>query len=79
MNRMVISMADTVSGFIDSNLVVIFLIVVAIIIMIGVFYGTKLWCEIREVRKSLKEMDMEKEEGSAGKSAKVDKQHEFNN
>lgn len=55
------SMAAAISEFIDSNTVVAFLIAAGLIIMAGVLYGAKLWCDIRHLRQTLKEQMPEKE------------------
>lgn len=54
---------DTVSEFINSNVIPTFLIAIVVIILSGVIYGTKLWHDIREVRKSLDEMESGSDKG----------------
>lgn len=51
-----VDIMETISEFMNSNAIVVFLIAVCIVIMFGVFYGTKLWNDIRELRKSLDDM-----------------------
>lgn len=41
----------------NSNVFATFLIAVGIIIILGVFYETKLWHDIREIKKTLHEME----------------------
>lgn len=50
-------MMDAVSELVNSNIIATFLIFVGIIIMLGVFYGTKLWHDICELKKALEEME----------------------
>lgn len=50
-------MMEVVSEFVNSNVIATFLIAVGIIIMLGVFYGTKLWHDIRGIKKTLDEME----------------------
>lgn len=58
-------MMETVSEFIDSNIITAFLMAVGIIVMLGAVYGTKLWYDIREVKKMLDEMERSDGEGLA--------------
>lgn len=57
-------MMEAVSEFINSNVIATFLIAVGIIIMLGVFYGTKLWHDIREIKKALDEMEKDDDKDS---------------
>lgn len=50
-------MMEVVSEFVNSNVIATFLIAVGIIIILGGFYGTKLWHDICEIKKTLDEME----------------------
>lgn len=53
---------ETVSEFVNSNVIAVFLIAVGVIIMCAVLYGVKLWYETRELKKSLDSMDADFDE-----------------
>lgn len=53
---------DTFSRFLESSGIVILLILIGVFIMIGAFYGAKLWYDIKEIRKYLKNRESDPEQ-----------------
>lgn len=56
--------ADAITRFMESSAVAIFLILIGIFIMVGTFYGAKLWYDIKEIRKLLDDGKQEPEQNT---------------
>lgn len=60
--QIVYNATDAFSRFLESSSIVVFLILIGVFVMIGTFYGAKLWYDIKEIRKHLDKRESDPEQ-----------------
>lgn len=56
------NVTDVFSRFLESSGIVVFFILIGVFIMIGAFYGAKLWYDIKEIQKHLDKQEPDPEQ-----------------